>query len=171
MGKLIAAMASSHAYTFLEPKVWDKRREHTRSNYKRRFGVEPPDQPQVAGESLEANEARYEKIRGGLNFLREKIASLRPDILLLVGDDQNENFLENNLPQFSIYLGKRLVAADRQGQIGQTYRCDPDAAWTLLEQCVESGIDLASSTEFPNDHLISHAHREPLEYLDRKSVV
>ena len=48
MGKLIAAMASSHAYTFLEPKFWDKRREHTRANYKRRFGVEPPDQPQVA---------------------------------------------------------------------------------------------------------------------------
>jgi hypothetical protein len=35
MGKIIAAMASSHAYTFLEPKTWDKRREHTRSNYKK----------------------------------------------------------------------------------------------------------------------------------------
>ena len=48
MGKLIAAMASSHAYTFLEPKVWDDRRGQTRSHYKHRFGVEPPDQPQVA---------------------------------------------------------------------------------------------------------------------------
>jgi aromatic ring-opening dioxygenase LigB subunit len=165
MGKIIAAMASSHAYTFLEPKVWDKRREHTRSNYKRRFGVEPPDQPQVAEETLEANEARYQNIRDGLNFLRAKIHALRPDTLLLIGDDQNENFLENNLPQFSIYLGKELIAADREGRTGQTYRCDADAAWTILEQCVESGVDLASSTEFPNNHLISHAHREPLEYL------
>ena len=119
MGTLVAAMASSHAYTFLEPKVWDKRREHTRSNYKRRFGVEPPDQPQVAEENLAANEIRYEKIRDGLNFLRDKINALRPDILLLVGDDQNENFLENNLPQFSIYLGKQFVAADRQGEPGR----------------------------------------------------
>jgi aromatic ring-opening dioxygenase LigB subunit len=85
--------------------------------------------------------------------------------LLLVGDDQNENFLENNLPQFSIYLGNELVAADREGRTGKTYRCDADAAWTILEQCVESGIDLAYSKEFPNNHLISHAHREPLEYL------
>ncbi|HTN69826.1 MAG TPA: extradiol ring-cleavage dioxygenase, partial [Methylomirabilota bacterium] len=165
MGQIIAAMASSHAYTFLEPKTWDKRREFTRSNYKKRFGVEPPDQPQVQEETLESNEARYTRIRDGLTFLRDKILALRPDMLIVVGDDQNENFLENNLPQFSIYLGKKLIAADRNGRTGQTYRCDSDAAWTMLEQCVESGIDLAYSTEFPNNHLISHAHREPLEYL------
>src|SRR5258705_1079797 len=103
MGKLIAAMASSHAYTFLEPKVWDKRPEHTRPNYKRRFGVEPPDQPQVAEENLAANEARYEKIRNGLNFLRDHINALLPDILLMVVDDPNDNFLANNRPQYSSY--------------------------------------------------------------------
>ena len=85
-------------------------------------------------------------------------------MLIVVGDDQNENFLENNLPQFSIYLGKDLIAADRNGRTGQTYRCDSDAAWTILEQCVESGIDLAYSTEFPNSHLISCPSRTA-EYL------
>ena len=165
MGKLIAAMASSHAYTFLEPEVWDKRREHTRANYKRRFGVEPADQPQVAEETLEANEARYKNIRDGLYFLRTQLSTLNPDVLLIIGDDQNENYLENNLPQFSIYLGKEVIGAQRDGRTGETYRCDAEAAWTILEQCVESGIDLAYSKEFPNRHLISHAHREPLEYL------
>jgi aromatic ring-opening dioxygenase LigB subunit len=165
MGQIIAAMASSHAYTFLEPKTWDKRREFTRSNYKKRFGVEPPDQPQVAEETLESNEVRYKRIRDGLTFLRDKIISLRPDVLVVVGDDQNENFLENNLPQFAIYLGKEFVAADREGREGHRYRCDADAAWTILEQSVEAGFDLASSTEFPKAHLISHAHREPLEYF------
>jgi aromatic ring-opening dioxygenase LigB subunit len=173
MGKLIAAMASSHAYTFLEPKVWDKRREFTRANYKQRFGVEPPDQPQVAEETLESNEARYNNIREGLDSLRKKLNALRPDILLIIGDDQNENYLENNLPQFSIYLGKELIGAQRDGRTGQRYRCDAAAAWTILERCVESGIDLAYSKEFPNNHLISHAHREPLEYLriDDLSIV
>src|SRR5881409_1345009 len=118
MGKLIAAMASSHAYTFLEPKEWDSRREFTRSNYKKRFGVEPPDQPQVAEETLEGNETRYKRIRDGLKFLRDKVLSLRPDVLIVIGDDQNENFLENNLPQFAIYLGKEFVAADRAGRTG-----------------------------------------------------
>ena len=62
MAKLIAAMASSHAYKFLEPSVWDKRR----------FGVEPADQPQVTEETLEANEARYQKIYDGLSFVRQR---------------------------------------------------------------------------------------------------
>jgi aromatic ring-opening dioxygenase LigB subunit len=165
MGNIIAAMASSHAYTFLEPNTWDKRREFTRSNYKKRFGVEPPDQPQVAEETLESNEARYRRIREGLAFLRDKVLALRPEVLVVIGDDQNENFLENNLPQFAIYLGKEFVAADREGREGHRYRCDADAAWTILEQSVEEGIDLASSTVFPKGHLISHAHREPLEYF------
>jgi hypothetical protein len=165
MGQLIAGMASSHAYTFLEPAVWDERRAQTRAHYKHRFGTEPPDQPQVARETLEDNAARYEKIRSGLRFLGDKIHALRPDILLVIGDDQNENFLENNLPQFSIYIGTELIAAFRDGRTGGRYRCDAEAAWTILEQCVESGIDLAYSREFPNHHLISHAHREPLEYL------
>lgn len=171
MAQIIAAMASSHAYTFLEPKIWDERRAHTRSNYKKRFGVEPPDQPQVAEETLESNQARYQRIRDGLAFLRAKIFSLRPDVLVVLGDDQNENFLENNLPQFAIYLGKDFVAADREGREGHRYRCDADAAWKILEQCVESGIDLASSTEFPKNHLISHAHREPLEYLQLDGAI
>lgn len=171
MGKIVAAMASSHAYTFLEPKTWDERRAHTRSNYKKRFGAEPPDQPQVLEETLEANEARYKRIRDGLDFLREQILSLRPDVLVIVGDDQNENFLENNLPQFAIYLGKELVAVDRGGREGHRYRCDAAAAWTILEQCVEAGFDLAYSKGFPNDHLLSHAHREPLEFLQLEGAV
>lgn len=165
MGKIIAAMASSHAFTFLEPQAWDKRREHTRGSYKKRYGVEAPEQPQVAEETLERNEARYKRIRGGLAFLREKIVALRPDVLVIIGDDQNENYLENNLPQFAIYLGKELIAADREGREGHRYRCDADAAWTILTEAVEAGIDLAYSREFPKNHLISHAHREPLEYL------
>jgi aromatic ring-opening dioxygenase LigB subunit len=171
MANIIAAMASSHAYTFLEPKEWDSRREFTRSNYKKRFGAAPPDQPQVAEETLEGNETRYQRIRDGLKFLRDKVLSLRPDVLIVIGDDQNENFLENNLPQFAIYLGKEFVAADRAGRTGHRYRCDSEAAWTILEQSVEAGIDLASSTSFPNDHLISHAHREPLEYFGVNGAV
>jgi Catalytic LigB subunit of aromatic ring-opening dioxygenase len=143
----------------------------TRANYKKRYGVEPADQPQVAQETLEQNEARYKQIRDGLSFLRKKILSLRPDVLVIIADDQNENFLENNLPQFAIYLGKELIAADRDGREGHRYRCDADAAWTILTESVEAGIDLAYSTEFPKNHLISHAHREPLEYFGVNGAV
>ena len=165
MGQLIAAMASSHAFTFLEPNTWDKRREQARESYKRRYSTAPADRPEVAAETLDANETRYQRIRDGLNLLRERVQALNPNLLIVLGDDQNENFLETNLPQFSIYLGKQLIAATRDGRIGQRFNCDAEAARKIHEECIEAGIDLASSTSFANDHLISHAHREPLEYL------
>ncbi len=166
MGRIVAAMASSHAYTFLEPEEWDARRRHTRANYARRYGSEPPEQPQVAAESLEANRRRYARIREGLGLLRTQLAALRPDVLLLIGDDQDENFQEDNLPQFAIYLGSRLVAVDKATYRRTLYRCDSDLAWRLAVESVEAGFDLAYSRQFPEDALYSHAHREPLAFLD-----
>jgi len=46
-------MASSHAFTLLDPEKWDEVRERNRAGYKRRYGVEPPVQPKVAEESPE----------------------------------------------------------------------------------------------------------------------
>lgn len=104
MGKIIAAMASSHAFTLSDPERWDRNREMIRSMYKGRYGVEPPIHPKIAEESLEVREVRYRPVREGLNFLRERLKEKRPDAFILVGDDQNEHFKEDNLPQIAIYL-------------------------------------------------------------------
>jgi len=37
---------------------------------------------------------------------------IKPDALILIGDDQNENFKEDNLPQIAIYLGEQFIAMD-----------------------------------------------------------
>jgi len=165
MGKFVAAMASSHAFAFIEPELWDQRRQRTRNNYKRRYGVEPAEQPQVLEETLEDNQRRYEGIRDGLNYLRQRLDALRLDALIVVGDDQDENFREDNLPQFAIYIGNEVVAADRDGTRGARHPCDAELSRRILERSVEAGIDLAYSKSFPGDALISHAHREPLAYL------
>jgi len=52
-------MASSHAFTLLDPEKWDEVRERNRAGYKRRYGVEPPVQPKVAEESPEENRVRH----------------------------------------------------------------------------------------------------------------
>jgi hypothetical protein len=165
MGQIVAAMASSHAFAFLEPDLWDQRRQRTRNNYKRRYGVEVAEQPQVLEETLEDNQRRYKGIRDSLNHLRERIQTLRPDALVVIGDDQDENFREDNLPQFAIYIGEDFVAAERDGTRGGHYLCDAKLSRTILEKCVEAGIDLAYCSSFPKTELVSHAHREPLEFL------
>jgi hypothetical protein len=174
MAKIVAGMASSHAFTFINPELWDQRRQMTRNRYKQRYGVEPPEQPQVLEETLEANQVRYKRIRDGLNALRQRIHALHADVLIMIGDDQDENYTEDNLPQFAIYLGKEMVAADRNGNRGARYRCDAELSRAILSHCVDAGVDVAYSARFPKDELISHAHREPLDFLgiaDRMPVI
>jgi aromatic ring-opening dioxygenase catalytic subunit (LigB family) len=162
MGKMIAALASSHANTLVDPARWDQRREHNRAGYKQRYGVEPPTHPRVAEETLEVRQRRYQPIRDGLNFLRDRLRQERPDALILVGDDQNENYREDNLPQIAIYVGDHVYPVDRhnEGNQGQRvlYRCNTELANSLLNGLVQRDFDVAASKSFPRKELLAHAH-------------
>ena len=92
MGKLIAGMASSHAATLVDPSSWGDHRTRNRQRYASRYGSIPPEQPQVALETIEDLQCRYTHIRDGLENLRHKLEQVAPDALIIVGDDQNENF-------------------------------------------------------------------------------
>ncbi len=166
MARVIAGLASSHAYTFLRPEDWDQRRQVTRGRFAARYGHEAKEPPQLAGETLEANQKRFAAIEGGLNQLRSQLEALKPDALIVIGDDQDENYQEENLPQFAIYLGDEFVLGGRAGTFGPRRKNDTALAAALHEGCVEAGFDLASSKRFPDDALISHAHVEVLRFLD-----
>jgi hypothetical protein len=58
MARVVAGMASSHAFTCIEPEHWDRCRDFIGGRYAERYGHEPPVQPQVAAETLESNQAR-----------------------------------------------------------------------------------------------------------------
>src|SRR5713226_5057126 len=99
MAKFVAGMASSHAFALEDPSRWDEGRLRNRQMYERRYGVLPLEQPQVAEESDEDCQDRHGRIREGFAFLRRKLEEKKPEALVFIGDDQNENFKEDNLPQ------------------------------------------------------------------------
>jgi aromatic ring-opening dioxygenase catalytic subunit (LigB family) len=82
--------------------------------------------------------------------------------LIVIGDDQNENYTSQNVPQFAIYTGAEAVFFDRLFKEERTYRCDAEIACAILDGAVETGFDLSFSENFPDKRLISHAHAEPL---------
>ena len=43
--------------------------------------------------------------------LREKVAALHPDVVIVVGDDQHENLIDDNMPPFTIFMGKEAEAS------------------------------------------------------------
>jgi aromatic ring-opening dioxygenase LigB subunit len=165
MAKLVAGMASSHAYTFIEPDVWETRRELTRQRYFKRYNTYPPVQPQIEQETLEGNRERYARIRGGLQTLKREFEALRADTLVLIADDQDENYKEDNLPQFAIYTGEPVVAINPEDGSVAEYRSDAALATRIHQEAVEAGFDLASSKLFKDNRVLTHAHTQILNYL------
>lgn len=162
MGNIVAALASSHAFAVLPPERWDEVRERNRKSYARRYGSEPPVHPRVGEESWDEIETRYGRVRDGFMALRQVIAESRPDALIVIGDDQNENFSAQNIPQFAIYTAPEAVLVDRSMERSKTYRCDAEVARLILEGAVEAGFDVSICESFPENRLLSHAHAEPL---------
>lgn len=172
MSTIVAGMASSHAFALEDPGRWDENRQRNRQMYARRFGSLPPEQPQVAEETDQDVQTRYARIRDSLGLLRRKLEQLRPDALILVGDDQNEHFREENLPQIAIYLGGDFLTYSR-GSASQPvpYRSAPELAEAIFEECVESGIDMASVRSFPDNALLAHAFGPVLRTVDPEARI
>ena len=172
MGKLVAGMASSHAFALTEPTEWDAGRLRNRQMYARRYGDLPPEQPQVAEETDEDLQARYSRIRDGFDFLKQQLEETRPDALVLVGDDQNEYFTESNLPQIAVYLGDDFLARGRDPK-GETaaYRCNPGLAEAIFSEAMNADIDMASVRTFPDNVLLAHAFGPILRRVDPEARI
>ena len=163
MGSLVAAIASSHAFAVAPPENWDELRERNRNVYAQRQNIAvPPAHPRVNQENWDDVQERYGRVRKALLELKQIIDISKPDALIVIGDDQNENYTSQNVPQFAIYTGEEAVFFDRLFKQERTYPCAAEISRAILSSAVEAGFDLSFSENFPEKRLISHAHAEPL---------
>ncbi|MDP9823632.1 aromatic ring-opening dioxygenase LigB subunit [Nocardioides massiliensis] len=162
MGEVVAGLASSHAFTFMPIDDWDEFRERNRRMFQERYGFVPEVPDGVLAESMEENRKRFAAIQEALNAIRAKLASTLPDVLIVVGDDQDENFSTANIPQLAVYAGGDFTLANPLIRGSTEYTCHREFARDLLEQGVLEGFDLASVGRFEGDELRSHAHAQVL---------
>src|SRR6185295_14576436 len=130
---LICAFATSHAYTFQEPETWDARRARSKANVERKAGRPAADTAEARAETLVDNRARYTHIRDAHRSIRERLKGARADAVLMVGDDQTENFGPDNLPQLLVYTGADFVADDWDRKKAARIPGHPKIAGTLVE--------------------------------------
>ena len=168
---IVAAFATSHAYTFQEPETWDQRRERSKANVAKKAGWLAPDTALAQAETLADNRARYAPIRDAHAKIRERLARSKADAVVLIGDDQLENFSIEAMPQLLVYTGGDYVADDWDRKHTATIANHPEIARKLLEGCLEEGFDVAWCTAFKDGKLLSHAHTEPILYLVRESGI
>ena len=166
MSRLVAGLASSHAFALQDPARWPAGVERNRQVYARLYGPLPPLNAHAAAETPELVQARYQRLHDGLQHLRQRLEASGAEALILVGDDQNENFTEANLPQIAVYRGDQFVAVERDRPGGVRYRTATGLAEALLEGAVQADIDMASVASFPDDALRAHAFAPILRLMD-----
>jgi len=103
MAKVVGVFNTSHSpFCYMPPERWNE----VRANRSLREDVPFDD--------LEENLRKKERIENGFATLRQKLASVRPDVIVIFGDDQLECFDFNNFPAFAVYVGEEF-----QGHLSQ----------------------------------------------------
>jgi len=116
MARLVAAFGSSHSPALNSPAEDMAGHARRDAQYQNHLDV---DGKRVSFEELSRRNdfsAEMEKIAqrvaacdAHMKRLAKAIADARLDALIVVGDDQKEQYLEDNLPAFLVYCGERIT--------------------------------------------------------------
>lgn len=176
----ILGIGCSHAPMILNPpEEWAAMRK---SIYGRVAGYEAPEEMvrELADDNgLAHDKKNQKKIADAFAVLKEKLHAWKPDVVIIVGDDQSENFKRDNLPTFCFYTGDQVEGYPFHRPLGKvnlwdapqdakySFNCAGDFAKDLVAHTILDGFDMASSTELKGwEWGLPHAHINPLTFLD-----
>ena len=190
MATLIGAFATSHGPLLsMPPELWHLRAEADRRNPAHWYRGRTYDYAQLlvarapgfqASVEPQAQHAQYEACQRALDELAQRFAALRPDLVVVLGNDQSEVFKEDLTPAITVFTGAQVenvplgeaqrlrlppgVAEAEDGHCppgGATYRGAPEAALQIVRTLVGEGFDVAVSSRLPGgenrQHGIPHA--------------
>jgi len=137
---------------------------------------------------VKSAELHRQRLLNGFRTVRTAIDRFHPDFILIWGDDQYENFHEDVIPPFCIYLYDEIAtqpflhgSAITRGRsmvnaIPNVWGEPVDKTWTtrghreageyLVERLIQGGIDVAYAYKPLHHQGLSHAFINTLLYLD-----
>ena len=148
-------------------------------------GNRPPYRADVPTESEEEQIAKAARVQDGFGVLRAKLVELRPDVIVLFGDDQEEIFDFNNHPAIAVYVGEqfagRISAADAMfgggggasaaPPVQKEVPGHPGLGISLLTGLLDRGFDPAFMMDVPKPEKgMCHAIMRPLESLTNYDI-
>jgi hypothetical protein len=176
MAEIVAGIGTSHSpILVIKPPIWmDRIADEMRSKdlydtdgamlsyeqLRQRHG-----EPWAANVNLAVFDAYYQRAQRALDHLAADLAEIDPDVVIVVGDDQEELFGFSNLPSVSIFYGDKVTAEHRlpesaplwlretavgYGMDGhREYPAAPELAQALIASMLDQGIDVAISNGVP----------------------
>ena len=175
MARVVLGLASSHSPQVNIPWThWDLLREKDETDPRLNF----PELLQRARPDIEKEltqekwKARGEACRAAIATLGEELCRAEPDAVVVIGDDQHEQFLDDNLPMLAIFHGKTLPVVKHSGRNTAAWKLAEEetwaetaheypAAWGLAEHLVRSlaadEFDIARSNTLREQIGVGHA--------------
>lgn len=190
MAKIVLGMGSSHGPMLsTPPDMWYLRAGADRKNPRHFYRGEAFDfskllaarQPGFADAiTPEESKRRYDQCRRALDKMAAKFADVKPDVVVIIGNDQRELFTGDNTPAFLVYTGATIenipeteeakakfppgIAIAEIGHCppgGATYRGAPELGVHVVRSLIEQEFDVSESSKLPkvngHEHGIPHA--------------
>ena len=169
MAHLVGCVAMSHApQLMLDPDHWHLLQDRKAENL--------PNKPELENETLEKKWTKWRACQSAIDQLREKLETLRPDILIIVGDDQHENLIDDNMPPFTIFMGNEAEASVSLRYLKQLrsanrtkYNIDAKLGEALVTGLMDRGFDPSYSKTTRYDGGLGHAFARVLKFLKPKA--
>jgi Catalytic LigB subunit of aromatic ring-opening dioxygenase len=190
MAKIVLGMGSSHGPMLsTPPDMWHLRAGADRKNTKHFYRGEMYDFPQLlaarqpgfaAAITPEESRKRYDQCQRALDKMAAKFAEAKPDVVVIIGNDQREMFTDENTPAFLVYTGAKIENIPETEEakakfppgiaIAEIGHCPPGGAVYdgsrelgvhLVNSLIEQEFDVSESSKLPkvdgHDHGIPHA--------------
>jgi hypothetical protein len=175
MAEVVRVFNVAHSpFCYSDPEHWDAVRGSRRLR------------EDVPMDDLETNKAKSARIQKAFGILRDKMAEAKPDVLVVFGDDQSENFDFNNFPSFAVYVGEEFegALATRTPNVGgreqggerpaaprQRVKGHPELGTAILTGLMKKGFDPAFCMDMPKpERGIGHAVMRPAQSLTDFSI-
>ncbi|HEY1363263.1 MAG TPA: hypothetical protein VGF60_13565 [Xanthobacteraceae bacterium] len=179
MAKIVLGMASSHGPLLgTPPEQWGGRVEADRRNPALvwRSGTYRFEELAAlrAGEKLDdqialaVKQQRYDACQRAMAEMARLFSEAKPDVVLLVGNDQMEVFEDANIPAFMICYGESLdnipfseeqkkrlppgvaiAEPNHHGETAETYPGHPGFGRHLIDRLIQRDFDVAASARLP----------------------
>jgi hypothetical protein len=118
-------------------------------------------------------QSKYEATQNAIAKLTRIIADAKLDVMLIVGDDQHELFLDDCIPTFTVFRGdeiwdlpqehETLSPSHQAGKwavhsdVPDAYPCQPDLAEWIIKHLMTAEFDVAQFTRQPEGRSLGHA--------------
>lgn len=191
MAEIVLGIGSSHSpQVSSTTDVWPMHVERDKIYLGEQFQAREQEIAMKIADELrpEVWQKKYDACQVAIDKISEAIEEVNPDVLLVVGDDQEELFFDDAKPAFGIFWGDELkdlphpleethpslrpaMWAWHTTDVTDHYPIQSDLAHYLLEQMMLEGFDVSQSKTQLADRSLGHAYTFVRRRLMKHKVV